>query len=75
MPKVTQRDIVESVTGLRDTAKTIRAMITNGQRDKDGFVTLSIRPEALGRQADYLDQVAEELTSLVPEKPVTIPKG
>lgn len=73
MPKVTQRDIVESVTGLRDTAKHLRILIANGQRDNEGFITLTIRPDALGRQADYLDQVAEELTSLVPDKPVKVP--
>lgn len=73
MPKITQRDIVESVTGLRDTAKVIRSMIEAGARDRNGNVTVTIRPEALTRQASYLDQVADELATLIPDEPVTVP--
>lgn len=74
MPKITQHDIVESVTGLRDTAKVIRSVIEAGTRDRNGNVTVTIRPDGLMRQATYLDQVADELTTLIPDEPVTVPK-
>lgn len=74
MPKITQRDIVESVTGLRDTAKVIRSVIEAGTRDRNGNVTVTIRPEGLMRQATYLDQVADELETLIPDEPVIVPK-
>lgn len=74
MPKITQRDIVESVTGLRDTAKVIRSVIAAGTRDRNGNVTVTIRPDGLMRQATYLDQVADELATLIPDEPVTVPK-
>lgn len=74
MPKITQRDIVESVTGLRDTAKVIRSVIEAGTRDRNGNVTVTIRPEGLMRQATYLDQVADELATLIPDEPVIVPK-
>lgn len=74
MPKITQRDIVESVTGLRDTAKVIRSVIEAGTRDRNGNVTVTIRPDGLMRQATYLDQVADELATLIPDEPVTVPK-
>jgi hypothetical protein len=73
MPKITQRDIVESVTGLRDTAKVIRSMIEAGSRDRNGNVTVTIRPDGLMRQATYLDQVADELATLIPDEPVVVP--
>ena len=73
MPKVTQRDIVDSVVGLRDVSATLRALLANGERDRSGNITITVRSDALSRQADYLDQVAEELTYLVPDKPVKVP--
>ena len=73
MPRITQRDIVESVTGLRDTAKVIRSVIDGGTRDRKGNITVTIRPDGLLRQATYLEQVADELTSLIPDEPVTVP--
>lgn len=74
MPKITQRDIVESVIGLRDTARVIRSILEAGTRDRNGNVTVTIRPEGLTRQASYLDQVADELATLIPDEPVTVPK-
>ncbi len=70
---ITQRDIVESVTGLRDTAKVIRSILSSGDRDRKGTVTVTLRIDELDRQARYLDQVADELTTLIPDEPVIVP--
>lgn len=64
--KITQRDLVESIQGLRDTARDLRDA---GARPRpDGTVLVQV--EGLVDAAQYLEKVAEELTSLIPDRPV-----
>lgn len=75
MPKITIRDIADSVTGLRETAKTLRDALSGPHVDggpKEGPLVY-VRVLPLSRQADYLDQVADELATLIPDEPVKIP--
>lgn len=70
MPKVTQRDIADSVSGLRDIAKDLRsaaAQPENGQ--------VLVRASAMINHAAYLEQVASELLTLIPDTPVKPPKS
>jgi len=75
MPKiVTQRDIVESITGLRAVAKDLRRA-TDSPTVKDVHppaVPLSI--QGLLMAATYIDQVADELQNLIPDEKVSVPE-
>lgn len=75
MPKiVTQRDIVDSITGLRAVAKDLRRA-TDSPTVKDVYppaVPLSI--QGLLTTAAYLDEVADELQALIPDEKVSVPE-
>ena len=66
--KITQRDIAESIVGIRDICKDLRS-VTDGQ--KGSTVTIAVAP--MLRHIAYLDQVANELMTLIPEDPVIVP--
>ena len=69
---LTLRDITESISGLRSTANDLRRTKTTAINAKGGLVS-TVRVDVLVRHADYLDQVADELTTLIPKDPVFIP--
>ena len=68
MPKITQRDIVESIAGLQATAKDLRSAVANPEND-----TALVKASVMVSHAAYLEQVANELLSLIPDHPVKIP--
>ena len=70
MPKLTQRDIAESVAGLRDTARQLRQ---SASFSEGGFIA-SVSVSLLLNNAAYLEQVAGELLVLIPDTPVKSPK-
>lgn len=65
MPKVTQRDIAESVAGLRDIAKDLRSAMENPEGGR-----AAVRVSVMLNHAAYLEQVAGELLSLIPDTPI-----
>jgi hypothetical protein len=71
MPKITQRDIVDSVVGLRAIAFDLRQVTQKATPESD---TTMIRVAPLVRYIAYLDQVADELKSLIPDDVVVVPK-
>jgi hypothetical protein len=75
MPQLTQRDLVDSISGLRLEARKLRAA---GEPDEAtekvaGRGSVLVDGAALQRTADYLDRVADELQTLIPDKPVKPP--
>jgi len=69
---VTARDLVESVTGLRQLAADLRA--TANQKTvpmPKGDPCVMARPEGLASGADFIDRVCDELLLLVPDVPIT----
>ena len=71
MSKIPPRDIAESVAGLRDTAKDLRsAAATSVQDGGAAGPVVVMRMGAVMNHAAYLDQVANELTMLIPDTPI-----
>lgn len=68
MPKITQRDIAESAAGLQNVAKDLRSAVDVSE----GGVS-QVKVSAMQNHAAYLDQVASELLTLIPDTPVKTP--
>jgi tetrahydromethanopterin S-methyltransferase subunit B len=68
MPKITQRDIAESIVGIRVILQDLRNVAQTSHR---GMVTIKVDP--LMRHIAFLDQVVEELMTLVSDDPVKVP--
>jgi len=75
MARLTQRDLADSISGLRLEARKLRAA---GEPDPNvenavGRGNAVVSGVALQRTADYLDRVADELLTLIPDQPVKTP--
>lgn len=73
---ITQRDIAETVLGLRQEARSLRsAAATRPIPDMDEPVVV-VKVSGLMATAEYLEQVAAELVTLIDDqKKVRIPTG
>ena len=71
---ITQKDIVESIFGLREMAEAMRRA-TEDSPQVEGVTSPSIpvRITTVLSNAQYLETVARELTALIPDQPVPIP--
>lgn len=72
--KVTQRDVAESVVGLRGVASDLREAAAEVAPEGAPPGTVLINARALTAHANYLDEVADELLTLIPEKKVVLPE-
>jgi hypothetical protein len=72
MRKVTQRDIAETISGLRgistDLAQASETAVPTGAP----VGTVLLQASVLARHARYLEGVADELATLIPETPVKV---
>ena len=71
--RVTLRDIVESIQGLRDVARDLTATADSGTPQGAPEGTVLAAAKKLASDAAYLRSVAEELLTLVPERKVAVP--
>jgi len=74
LKRVTQRDIHDTVLGLRQTAKALRDAASN--TPLEGYTTPTVPASVKGLldKASYLDSTAEELRLLIPDNPLKVPK-
>lgn len=74
MKKVTQRDVAESISGLRGVAADLQQAV-NSNPVVQGLPpgTVLVQANVLARHARYIEGVADELLGLIPEKPVSVP--
>jgi len=72
--KVTQRDIAETVIGLKGIA-TDMLEAANTRPNIEGLPPGSVLVSAnvLARHSRFLEAAADELLTLIPEKPVAVP--
>lgn len=69
MPRVTQRDIVESVSGIRMITSDLRKSIHTPATE-----VTTLKTEPLLRHIEYLERVADEMISMIPDVQVKVPK-
>lgn len=69
MARLTQRDIVESVAGLREVAADLATATPSAEVSGAVIVRYSV----LLNHIAYLRQVADELQTLIPDTPVKTP--
>ena len=70
---VTQRDLVDSIFGLRDMAKDLRQAIDSPTVAGVAPPAVPVSVQGLVRHAAYLESVADELQNLIPAKKVVVP--
>lgn len=70
MSKITQRDLLESIVGLRAIAHDLRVATEHAEGS-----TVEVSVRGMMEHATYLDQVANELAGLIPDRPVKIPSA
>ena len=71
---VTQRDIVDSIIGLRNIARDLRQATDSPLVKGVSPAAVPLSVEGLIRHANYLETVADELQTLIPPKKITIPE-
>jgi len=69
---VTVTDLVDSITGLRAVASDLRQVSKGNQVEGIKYPAVLASPIGLAESADYLDTVAKELMSLLPDEKVTL---
>jgi len=75
MPRtVTQRDIVDSIIGLKQKAKDLRQATDSPTVAGVTPPAVPVSVKGLLQVADYLEIVAEELQNLIPPKKITLPE-
>lgn len=75
MKKVTQRDIHDTIVGLRQTAKTLRDAASGTPLEGYKVATVPASVSGLLAQASYLEQIADELRLLIAPTPPKVPKN
>ena len=74
MPKtVTQRDLVDTIVGLREIAKDLKQAVDNPTVAGVTPPAVPVAIQGLIKHAAYLEGVAEELQTLVSPKKVNVP--
>jgi hypothetical protein len=71
---VTQRDIVDSIIGLRGVARDLRQATDSPLVAGVSPTAVPLSVEGLIRHATYLETVADELQTLIPTKKISIPE-
>lgn len=71
---VTLSDLIESIMGLRTIATDLRQVSTGVQVEGVAYPAVLASPTGLAESANYLDTVANELMTLVPDEKVTVPE-
>ncbi len=75
MVKLTQRDIAETVSGLRATAEDLQTLSRGTLIEGLPHGTVLAKISTLQEMSQYLKMVAEELLTLIPNRTVpTLPK-
>jgi len=70
---ITQRDLVDSITGLRGIAKDLRQAVDSPTVAGVAPPAVPLSVQGLLRHAVYLETVADELQQLIPNKKVVVP--
>ena len=65
-----ERDLIQHISTLRNIAGRLRAVAAQVPDKRDKVV--AIDPKGAAENADLLDEVADDLIGLVPEKKVTL---
>ena len=71
--RVTQRDILESIVGLRGVSADLTAAGAEETPEGAPNGTVLVTARSLDKHARYLESVADELLKLIPEKVVKVP--
>ena len=75
MKKVTQRDIHDTIVGLRQTAKDLRETASTAPLPDYATPTVPASVSGLIAQATFLEQTADELRLLIAPTPPKVPKN
>ena len=73
MAVVTQRDLVESITGLRDVARDLLIVAVEPSPEGAPHGTVLVNARTLDVHARYLQSVADEIALLITDKKVVVP--
>lgn len=71
---VTQRDLVESVSGLQSIAKDLRGAANSKPIPGFEHPVVPVGAQGLLHHAAFLDRVVGEILQLIEDKPVKVPK-
>jgi len=72
---VTQRQLVETISELRKVARDLEEVADGEPLPETRGKVVPASRRGLQAFSDFLDRVAEELTELIEDKPVEVPKG
>jgi hypothetical protein len=71
--RITQHELVETISGLRDTAKDLKEAASAVPLEGYQETVVAAKTRVLLESAGYLETVAEELLGLLPNTQINIP--